>query len=230
MYTRAPLLVSGRSLTRACPTLRSLIVSTCFAPFGVVPTGSWVDTAPIDLVFPCANVSVEARPRPVLYSLGQGMFPWIPMDVVHAPFEVLFIADGVLPVSSLPYTAIPMLPARSGLRQLATALIEPAFRKLLFDPHPTRRVSDITGRHRPDRMPMVGQKHNGYDFEKTIASDPFNRGPQAGPPEVRGEHWLAAVGDTSEEVGSPRNVIASKIRHGPPSPPDVIATRPDDNG
>src|SRR4051794_13372334 len=60
-------------------------------------------TAPIGRKQTSVDVAVEAAIGPIGYPADVAMFHGIEMNIVGVAFQVVVIADGVLPVAALPY-------------------------------------------------------------------------------------------------------------------------------
>src|SRR5262249_18494738 len=62
--------------------------------------------APILRIHAQAYHSVKRRMRPIAHTRDVAVFDWVEMDVIDVTREIFFVAQGVLPVSSLPNAAI----------------------------------------------------------------------------------------------------------------------------
>ena len=73
------------------------------------------------------------------------VFSGVPMDIIDATFQVLFVAHRVLPVPPLPNApfAVPQ-PGKAG-RNLVTARLQVSPRELFLDPLPPDRVASVPG-------------------------------------------------------------------------------------
>ena len=86
------------SLPRDRPACRSLShLRLDFAPLWVVPSWCRIDVTPIDCIFTFGDKLVERGPWPIAEPRDKPMFAGIPVDIVHAAFQVVFVTDGVLP-------------------------------------------------------------------------------------------------------------------------------------
>ena len=61
-------------------------------------------TRPVGRVESRTLIAVKARLRPVAYAANQAMFQRIDINVIDMPSEVVFVADHVFPVATLPDT------------------------------------------------------------------------------------------------------------------------------
>ena len=81
------------------------------APFRITPTGNRVGPAPIDIVFAYRDETVKRRPFPVPDPCHEVVFARVPVKIIHAAFQVILVADGVLPVSLVPNAPLAVLAA-----------------------------------------------------------------------------------------------------------------------
>ena len=87
------------------------------------------------------------------------------MNIVDMPLEVVFVANGVLPKSSLPKreTAIRItLQLNSGINQCAT--------EMSFDPPPVSRKICVIRRQCEDGMQVIGKNYNRLDGKGALAT------------------------------------------------------------
>src|SRR5262245_19063874 len=96
---------------------------------------------------------MKAAVRPVAHLRNVAVLDWIEMNVVDMTLKVFIIADGVLPIASLPNTLFALCdlaasPSRTGG--------EPA-REGALNEAPAQRKIGITCRQCPDRMEVVRQ-------------------------------------------------------------------------
>ena len=57
------------------------------------------------------DMPAKGRPPIILHPLDQPMFDGVKMDVINAPFEIVFVADRVFPRPALPDRSFALLDA-----------------------------------------------------------------------------------------------------------------------
>jgi hypothetical protein len=102
------------------------------------------------------------------------MFDRIDVDVVDVTGEIIFITNGVLPVTPLPYTAFAL-----GGPALGNSFASwNTARESRFDQPPTRGKVSIAVGHSPDRVKMIGQNNHRVDREWMVMPRLPKRCPQ----------------------------------------------------
>ena len=117
---------------------------------------------------------MKRRIRPIHHLRHKPVPDRIDMDVIHVTREIIVIANGMLPIASLPDTAF----ALGG-----TALGNPFAghetpRKCRFDQPPARgKVCVVLGQG-PDRVQMIRQHNHRIDRERVMPAYLTKRGAQ----------------------------------------------------
>lgn len=88
----------------------------------MIPTGHGISSAPIEIVFAVTDESVKRRPFPIADSSDEVVLARVPVDVIAASLQVVFVANRVLPLPTLPDTSLAVLRARLGLRPFCSSL------------------------------------------------------------------------------------------------------------
>jgi hypothetical protein len=141
------------------------------------------------------------------------MLPRIPVDVIHAPLQIVFVTNRMLPITFVPHATLPMFLSRRRLRELRAASHEPSFRELLFDSHPSQWIPAIATWQGPDRVPMVGKKYNRYDLERMISTHRLDRLSETPPAQRAGQNRAALVRHARKKEGPARNIQPAIVRH-----------------
>ncbi len=98
---------------------------------------AWINAAPCP--------AVETRPRPIPRAFDVTVLHRIVMHVIEMLLEIVVIFQRVLPEFRLPDAPTALAAASRGLRLLATATLQPVFRKLLLDPAATFGIRIVAG-------------------------------------------------------------------------------------
>jgi hypothetical protein len=160
------------------------------------------------------NIAMKTAMRPVGYTGYVSVLHGIEMNVIDMPFEVRFVAYGVLPIAALPnaFFSLGKLAFRPCPR-VDTA------RKTTLDQAPARGEISIAFRKYPDRMDMIGQDTDGDGFERSTFLNEAISLPQA----VNLVHKKVArsirENDRKEECAAV-DLRSSVLRH------DAIISRP----
>ena len=141
------------------------------------------------------------------------MLARVPVNVIDAPLEIVFVAQRVLPISSLPHAAHSVSPTRDRLNSLTAASVQPALCEFLLDAGPAQRVLLVAWRECPDRVPMVGEQDDGHHPERMLDPNLVNCLAQTTPAELRGQNRPTAVCGTREEIGAAGYKVASIFAH-----------------
>jgi energy-coupling factor transporter ATP-binding protein EcfA2 len=171
------------------------------------------DAAPVDVVVPKPHETVKRRPRPVGHTLGKVMLPRIPVDVVRAPFEIVFIANHVLPEPRLPDSAFTTLPLRLGDLRFGEAGVEPQLTELSFDLLHPQRVAIVPGRQLHHQMPVIRQQDSRHQRKRMPLPHRLDGLPQKGPPVIDRQDGSASIRNDGEEERPTRNKPPPKVRH-----------------
>jgi len=162
---------------------------------------------------PFANPTLEAGPRSILRPPDEAVLYGIVVDVIEVRFEVAFVADRMFPKSALPNAASPFAEPRGRTLRLSPAALQPRPSELPLDPSPPQRIGVIARWQGPKGMQMLGQQHDSRDF-KRVAQPTFpHRLAQQAPRRLIRKQSRPAFGNDREKVGSPRNEVATIIRH-----------------
>src|SRR4051794_24737912 len=99
--------------------------------------------------------------RPVAYTRNVSVLYRIEMNVIDVAFKISLIANGMFPISSLPYPLFPLgcFALRSRLCRIKTS------RKSAFDQTPAGGKICVAIRQFPYRMEMIGQNANCDGFK-----------------------------------------------------------------
>ena len=89
----------------------------------------------------------------------------IPVDVIEAPLEIIFISDCVLPGTVLPDAALAVVRPILRAPSFAAARSEIISGEAFLDLPPAERVIVIVGRELPDGVQMIGQEDDGGNTE-----------------------------------------------------------------
>src|SRR5262245_28986114 len=114
---------------------------------------------------------MKGRIRPLKGTLNKSVLDWIVMKVVHVPFKVILIVDGVLPKSPLPDAALFAFPARRRHRKFSTALCEIRFGEFLLDAPPAHGKATVAGRQLPYCVQVIRQKYNCGNLKRMVCLD-----------------------------------------------------------
>ena len=123
--------------------------------------------APIDRENPFRDETVEGAMRPLAHPRHEPMFHRVEMDVVHVAFQIGVVADGMLPIATLPQPTFSL----RGFARRAARLLGQSSRETCLQDAPTRRVIGITCWHRPNCMQMVRQNTNRDRLERITRLD-----------------------------------------------------------
>ena len=183
-----------------------------FTPVSFIDTfGS--DTAPPNVVVSKPYKSVKRRPRPISNSLHQAMLTWIPMNVIGASFEVVFITHDVLPESRLPdsaFTSFALKLRDRGFRQTSR---EPLIAELGFDLFHSQRVALVTAWQLHHQMPMIREQYVCYERRWMTLTNGLDGLSQKRPASVCGKNRTPRVGDDGKKECPTRHKPSSIIRH-----------------
>ena len=116
---------------------------TLFTPFRFIPTGHRVNAAPVEIILALADETMKRRPFPITDSWHELMFARVPVTVIRTAFEIVFISNGVFPISLLPDATKSVFPARTRLLKFSTAGFQPAASELFFDTSPSHGIASI---------------------------------------------------------------------------------------
>ena len=178
-----------------------------------MPARCGINTAPVEVVLTEGYVPVKGRPRPIAHAAHQTMLARVPVNVIDTPLEIVFVAQRVLPISSLPHAAHSVSPTRDRLNSLTATAVQPAFCEFFLDAGPAQRVLLVAWRECPDRVPMVGEQDDGHHPERMLDPNLVNCLSQTTPAEFRGQDGRTAVRSTREEIGAAGCEIASIFAH-----------------
>jgi len=140
------------------------------------------------------------------------MLHGVVMDVFDMPMQIMIVAYQMLPVATLPDTAL----ATSDAPLASPFLFGQATREPRFDLRPTIRIVVIASRQTPDAMQMIGQHHNGHDLERTNRLRRAKRRTQI----IHALHeppTMTLQKIHGEEIGATRHTHAAIVRHTPAS-------------
>src|SRR5262245_3778332 len=111
-------------------------------------------------------VPVESRMRPVLDPLDQAVLNRIEPAIVDVIVQVALVANEMLPIASLPDSAL----ATAGPRLAEWLSCGNLLREANLDLVPAQGEIGIAGRQCPDRVHVVGEDEHGVDLEWKTAS------------------------------------------------------------
>ena len=136
------------------------------------------------------------------------------------PFEVKFVADGMLPIPPLPDAPFAARLATGRHWSFNSTLGKVVFGEFLFDPPPSNGIAGVAGRQAPDRVEMIGQQHDRQQFKRAVALDLSDRRSQTSPRQCFAQKWPSPMSDEREEICSAGDEIAAICGHVP-----MMATR-----
>lgn len=97
--------------------------------------------------------------RPIIGRIDEAMFHRVPMDVIHVGGEIVFVPDGMFPITCLPDTAFAL--ATVGFEVWRQAPGKAGFEKA----KPVHKIKVILGQ-RPEHMDVIRQNADGDGFDR----------------------------------------------------------------
>jgi len=122
---------------------------------------------------------MEAGPGVIDHSFHQSVFDRIPVNVVEASLEIVFIANRVFPKSLLPNGSLSVFPARCRVRCFTASSYRKRPREAFFDQPPSQGVILDSIGQRPDCVQVIGQQHECLDRHGMLGEYRLECGPQA---------------------------------------------------
>ncbi len=99
---------------------------------------------------------------------GPDVFPWIPVNVVHAAFQVLFISALVLPETALPDSTFVSLLARRAYAPFDATRFEVCSRELRLDMAQSGWIVTVVQRQRHYHVKMIWNQDHGDNRERSL--------------------------------------------------------------
>ena len=107
---------------------------------------------------------MKRRIRPIAHSGDKAMLHGIEMNIIDVPFEILLVANGVFPESTLPQRDFAISVPRDWSTGLDDGGGEPT-----LDQMPTIRKIGVSLGQCHDDVEVIGQYDHGIDRERMIA-------------------------------------------------------------
>src|SRR5438105_3258543 len=126
-----------------------------------------VRLSPGQIVITHSSVAVKRRPGVTLDALDQTMFDRIPVDVIDAPLEIIFVADRVLPEPPLPDGSFTTGDPGGALGALSTPGGQESSREGFLDLGPSGGIVGVSARQTPDGVQVIGHQHPRDRIERT---------------------------------------------------------------
>jgi len=99
---------------------------------------------------PQTDVTVKRRERPIGNAFDQAVLDRIVMDIVHMPLKIIFVVDGMFPVTPLPQVIFSFSSVSKKNASLPNGACKAALESL-----PAAREIVIPGRERPYRTQVI---------------------------------------------------------------------------
>ena len=185
-------------------------------PFRHIITRHRIFASPIQCVLAKLNMPMKRGPMPVLNAGHQAMFLRVPVYVIDASLQILFILASMLPKPPLPNATLPLLNPGGTLWRFPSARGQIASRKFFLDSPPTERIIGIALGQRPNRVKMIRQQDDSHDFKWIPTTNCTNSVPQTGPRHRIGQKPLSPIGNDRKEIRPSRHIVSPIPRQGKP--------------
>lgn len=164
---------------------------------------------PIRRVHTRTHITMERRMRLIHRLRHMPVFHRVVVDVVDMMFQIIFVANEMLPIPPLPQTALTLQNPRSA----SVFILGDTPRKCGFDMSPTHGVTRIALRQGPKTMQMVRQNHDCINRERPRPMPRTESIAQI--IDAIHQQGLRTLRDgDGEEIGATRQPGSTIVRHG----------------
>ena len=173
-------------------------------------------TSPVMRIYPITHIAVKRRIRPINRTLYVPVFNRIEMNVIDMTGKIIFVADLMLPKSTLPNSRL--LAQYFRLAQCGIVLNQmPAlFAYCTLDDRPTSGKIRIPLRQSPDAMEMFRQQHPGHYCKRQAGTRRFDTVAQGIAEGFMGKKLATPKSIHRKEIRSARHIGATIFGHQSP--------------